>query len=122
MKSVADNDNFQRNSKGKYATLPAMPKRCLENDDSSTKCDTNSSKVLRSSNQTFSSNNDNSSKDGSLSEGEVESQNMSLKNDSTSSKLSAKTLQNITKLDRRNDSDPDLDIDIQRPIDKNDVD
>merc|ERR1711944_38259 len=96
LKSVADNDNFQRNSKGKYATLPAMPKRWLENDDSSTKCDTNSSKVLRSSNQTFSSNNDNSSKDGAVSEGEVESHSMSRKNDATSLKSSVKILQNTT--------------------------
>jgi hypothetical protein len=119
---VADNDNFQRNSKGKYATLPAMPKRCLENDDSSTKCDTNSSKFLRSSNQAFSTNIDNSSIDGAVSEGEGESQSMSRKKDSSSLKSAVKILQNPTKLDQRTDSDLELDIDIQRPIDKNDVD
>ena len=121
-KSAADNNNFERNSKGKYATLPAMPKRCLENDDSSTKCDTNSSKFLRSSNQTFSTNKDNSSNDGAVSEGELESQSMTRKNDSNSLNSAVKILRNPTKLDGRTESDLELDIDIQRPIDKNDVD
>ena len=115
-----DNETFQRNSKGKYATLPAMPKRCLEA-DSSTKCDMKSSKFIRSSNETF-KNHDISSKDDTIVEGR-EFEPKSLYKNSTSSLSASKKLQNHVKLDHRHtDSDLELDSDIQRPIDKNDVD
>ena len=115
-----DNETFQRNSKGKYATLPAMPKRCLET-DSSTKCDMKSSKFIRSSNETF-KNHDISSKDDTILEGR-EFAPKSLPKNLTSSLSSSKKIQNHVKLDHRHtDSDLELDSDIQRPIDKNDVD
>lgn len=99
-----------------------MPKRCLEN-DSSIKCDTNSSKYLCSSNQpSLFSNNDNSGKDGPVSDGEVDSESQARKRTTASPKSSVKCLQNATELVRSTDSDLELDIDVQRPIDKNDVD
>ena len=118
-----NSNNFQRKSKGKYATLPAMPKRCLE-DDSSTKCDTNSSKCIRSSNQVFSSQENNSPNEDSnaVSQGEGDTKSLSCKKSVASPKSTLKVLQNGAKLDRRTDSDLELDTDIQRPLDKNDVD
>ena len=117
-----DNETFQRNSKGKYATLPAMPKRCLEN-DSSTKCDMKSSKFIRSSNETF-KNHDISSKDEIISEGrELELKGVSNNYTTSSPKLASKSLQNHVKLDHQcPESDIEIDSDVQRPIDKNDVD
>merc|ERR1712096_440026 len=115
-----DNDHFQRNSKGKYATLPAMPKRCLEN-DSYTKCDTNSSKHICSSNHpSHFSNNEISGKDVAVSDGEVDSENQANKKATSSPKSGVKFLHSVTE--NVPDSDVELDIDIQRPIDKNDVD
>merc|ERR1712223_1778153 len=93
-----DNENFQRNSKGKYATLPAMPKRCLET-DSSTKCDMKSSKFIRSSNETF-KNHDITRLEHTIVEGR-EFKPKSLTNHSTSSVSTSKNLQNHVKLDHR---------------------
>ena len=114
-------DNFQRNSQGKYATLPTMPKRCLEN-DSPTNCDTTSSKFIRSSNQSFLSNGG-AHQNSTFSKDEADSKSLTCKTTIIASpQVAIKVKQNPLKLEGRSDSELELDIDVQRPIDKNDVD
>ena len=93
-----------------------MPKRNVENNDPSTKCDSNSSKLIDSSNHPSLINNDKSNKEtATLTEGI--SQDESGKSESSCEKA-VSFLRNSTEIG----NDSELDLDVQRPIDKNDVD
>ena len=93
-----------------------MPKRNVEENDPSTKCDSNSSKLICSSNHPSLINDDKSNKESTILTEEIDQDECGKSGSSCEKAVSF--LCNSTEIG----NDAELELDIQRPIDKNDVD